>query len=305
MTANLVVRRVRIDRLDGLPERLKAGAGGRSRTAQLHVGPLSVKDGRQVGVQIVQDRTSGWWRQTIAEDRDAMQAGAFAVNRLRCDIVIGPDVVENEGQQYGKNYAELQENGISNFVLAAKRVTVNDPVQQHASDSRHQPGPDDQSAKFSIGHRLKGQREFGIAFSILCKRRQGDAEQANASRDRKERFEQCAADLFELASSLDLRLTGAASRDHPEIGELYLECDRASASSRSLAVRPHLVDDLAKRLSRGLVREEIGGKRVLGAERFAYPIGPDGTLVDAARRPVIVGAGLPEMLLQEGLRLRP
>src|SRR5215472_1014002 len=156
MTSNLVVRRVRIDRLNGLPERLKAGAGGRARIAPLHVGPLSVEDGRQVDVQIIQDRAPGWWRQTIAEDRDPVQAGALAVNRQRCDIVIGPDVVENEGQQYGENYAELQENGISNFVVAAKRVTVNDPMQQHACDSRHQPSPDDQSAKFSVRHRLKG-----------------------------------------------------------------------------------------------------------------------------------------------------
>ena len=59
-----------------------------------------------------------------------MQAGAFAVNRLRSDIVVGPDVVENESQQYGKNYAELQEDGISNPMRAAKPVLVDDPMQQ-------------------------------------------------------------------------------------------------------------------------------------------------------------------------------
>src|SRR5205814_2721329 len=36
---------------------------------------------------------------------------------------------------------------------------------------------------------------------------------------------------------------------------------------------------------------------------FAYPVGADGPLVDAARRPVIVGARLSEMMLQETLCL--
>ena len=81
-----------------------------------------------------------------------MQAGAFAVNRLGCDIVIGPDVVENESQQYGKNYPELQENCISNLMRATKPVMVNDPVQQRAYESCHKPAPEDQSAKFSVRH---------------------------------------------------------------------------------------------------------------------------------------------------------
>ena len=79
-----------------------------------------------------------------------MQAAALAVNGLRSDIVIGPDVIENEGQQYGKDYAELQEDCISNLMVASKPVMVNNPVQQRAYESRHKPGPEDQSAKFSI-----------------------------------------------------------------------------------------------------------------------------------------------------------
>jgi hypothetical protein len=52
-----------------------------------------------------------------ALDRIAqMQASAFAVNCLRCDIVIGPDLVEDESQQHGKNNSELQKNGISNLM---------------------------------------------------------------------------------------------------------------------------------------------------------------------------------------------
>jgi hypothetical protein len=82
-----------------------------------------------------------------------VQAGAFAVNRLGCDIVIGPDVVENESQQHGKNYAELQEDCISNLMIAAKRVTVNDPVQQRACESCYKPSPEDEPAKFSVRHR--------------------------------------------------------------------------------------------------------------------------------------------------------
>jgi hypothetical protein len=82
-----------------------------------------------------------------------VQAGAFAVNRLRSGVVIGPNAVENESQQYGKYYAELQENCISNLMIATKPVTVNDAVQQRACERCHKPGPEDQSAKFSVRHR--------------------------------------------------------------------------------------------------------------------------------------------------------
>ena len=82
-----------------------------------------------------------------------MQAAALAINRLRSDIVIRPDVVENERQQYGKNYAELQEDCISNLMIATKRVTVNNPVQQRAYDSCRKPSPEDQPAKFNVRHR--------------------------------------------------------------------------------------------------------------------------------------------------------
>ena len=44
----------------------------------------------------------------------------------------------------------------------------------------------------------------------------------DALRDGKERFEQRVAELFELGARLDLHLTGAASRDYPEVGELEL-----------------------------------------------------------------------------------
>jgi len=81
-----------------------------------------------------------------------VQAGAFAVDRLRCDIVFGPDVVENKGQQYGKNYAELQEDRIADLVIAAKPVMVNDPVQQRAYQRCYEPNPDDQPAEFCVRH---------------------------------------------------------------------------------------------------------------------------------------------------------
>src|SRR5262249_3561818 len=111
--------------------------------------------------------------------------------------------------------------------------------------------------------------------------------------------EQSVAELFELASRPDRHLTGAAARDDPEVGELDLERHGAAANAGALAVVPYLVDDLAKRIARGFVDEEIGGECVLGADGFAYPIGADGPFVDAARRPVIIGAHFSEMLLQE------
>ena len=88
-----------------------------------------------------------------------------------------------------------------------------------------------------------------------------------------------------------------------EVGELHLERDRAAANASALAVAPYLVDYVSKRVPRRFVGEEIDGKRVLGADGFAYTVGADGPLVDPARRPVIVGARLSEMLLKEALGL--
>ena len=48
-----------------------------------------------------------------------------------------------------------------------------------------------------------------------------------------------------------------------------------------LAVFPHLVDDLLKGMAGGFVGQEIGGKRVLGADGLSYPIGTDRSLVNA------------------------
>ncbi len=60
---------------------------------------------------------------------------------------------------------------------------------------------------------------------------------------------------------------------------------------------PDFVDDFSKGITRGFVGEEIGWKRVLGADGLSYPVGTDRALVDSARNPVIVGARFPEMLL--------
>src|SRR6516162_5649498 len=144
-----------------------------------------------------------------------------------------------------------------------------------------------------------GQAEFRLLSLFRRERRHGNTEEPNASHDRKERFEQGVAKLFELASRPDRHLTGAATRDDPKVGELDLERHGATANAGALAVVPYLVDDLSKCVPRGFVDEEIGGERVLGADGFAYPIGVDGPFVDAARGPVIVGAHFPEMLLQE------
>src|SRR6516162_3913196 len=144
-----------------------------------------------------------------------------------------------------------------------------------------------------------GQAEFRLLSLFRSERRHGDTQEPNASHDRKERFEQGVAELFELASRPDRHLTGAAARDDLKVGELDLERDGAAASAGALAVVPYLVDNLSKRVPRGFVGEEICGERVLRADGFAYPVGADGPFVDAARSPVIVGAHFPEMLLQE------
>src|SRR5262249_52114569 len=117
-------------------------------------------------------------------------------------------------------------------------------------------------------------------------------QEPNASHDGKERFEQGVAELFELALRPDRHLTGAAARDNLKVGKLDLERHGAAANAGALAVVPYLVDDLSQRIPRGLVGEEIGGKRVFCPDGFAYPVGADGPLVHAARGPVIVGARL-------------
>ena len=154
---------------------------------------------------------------------------------------------------------------------------------------------------------LKGKPKLMLTLCLLRReRRQRDTQEPNAFSDREDRFEKCVAELFEFASGRDLHLTGAASRDLLEVRKFYFECNRPAARAGALTIYPDLVDDLAERVPRGFVGEEIGGKRVLGTDRFSYPIGADGPLVDAARSPVIVGARFTEMPLQkgQGLRLR-
>src|SRR5437763_4348718 len=132
-----------------------------------------------------------------------------------------------------------------------------------------------------------GQAEFRLFSPFRPERRHGHTQEPNASHDRKERFEQGVAELFELTSRPDRHLTGAAARDDLKIGELDLERDGAAANAGALAVVPYLVDDLSKRVPRGFVGEEIGGERVLGGDGFAYRTGATGRSVTAPRGPII------------------
>jgi hypothetical protein len=50
--------------------------------------------------------------------------------------------------------------------------------------------------------------------------------------DRKERFEQRVAELFELAPRPDLHLTGAAARNYLKVGELDLKRDLVARIGR-------------------------------------------------------------------------
>src|SRR5437763_15292030 len=86
-----------------------------------------------------------------------------------------------------------------------------------------------------------GQAEFRLFSPFRLERRHGNTQEPNASHDRKERFEQGVAELFELASRPDRHLTGAAARDHLKVGELDLERDGAAANAGALAVVPYLV----------------------------------------------------------------
>ena len=104
-----------------------------------------------------------------------------------------------------------------------------------------------------------GQAEFRLLSLFRRERRNGDTQEPNAFRDRKERFEQGVAELFELASRPDRHLTGAAAGDNLKVGELDLDRHGAAANAGALAVVAYLVDDLSKRVPRDFVGEEIGG----------------------------------------------
>jgi hypothetical protein len=60
LTSNLVACRISIDGLNRLPERLKTSACSPALITSLHVGPFSVKNGRDVGMQIGEDRIPRW-----------------------------------------------------------------------------------------------------------------------------------------------------------------------------------------------------------------------------------------------------
>ena len=83
----------------------------------------------------------------------------------------------------------------------------------------------------------------------------------------------------------------ASRRRRPSDGRTqYLERHGVAATAGALAMLPHLVDDLPQCRLFGLIGEEIGRKSALGADRFADAVGAHRPLVDAPRRPVIIGA---------------
>src|SRR5216684_1238833 len=57
-------------------------------------------------------------------------------------------------------------------------------------------------------------------------------------------------------------LSCSASRDLSEVSKLYLQRNRSPASAGALAVAPHRVDDVSKRITCIVVSEEIGGERI-------------------------------------------
>ena len=65
---------------------------------------------------------------------------------------------------------------------------------------------------------------------------------------------------------------------------------------------PHLVDERFQGGAGVLDGEEVGAERRLGADRLADAIGEHGPVVDAPGQREVIGAGLPEVLLEEGRR---
>src|SRR5438477_12791495 len=115
-----------------------------------------------------------------------------------------------------------------------------------------------------------GQAEFRLFSPFRPERRHGNTQEPNASHDRKERFEQGVAELFELTSRPDRHLTGAAARDDLKVGELDLERDGAAANAGALAVVPYLVVKLHLHFKQC---QHIGGYRRALARGAPRPAG--------------------------------
>ena len=108
-------------------------------------------------------------------------------------------------------------------------------------------------------------------FALLrAERRQRDTEEPNTFSNGKQRLEQRVAELFKFDTRRNRYLTGSASRDLPEIGELDLQRDGAATSPGALAVAPDRVDDVPQLISSRLDGEEIDRKRILGAHALPY-----------------------------------
>jgi len=77
------------------------------------------------------------------------------------------------------------------------------------------------------------------------------------------------------------------------------EGDRPAPVARSFTVPPDLVDQRLKLGDHGVEFCEITKECIFGTDGFADAIGADWPLVDAARNPIIVGAGLSKVRFEK------
>ena len=95
----------------------------------------------------------------------------------------------------------------------------------------------------------------------------------------------------------------SAPGDDLEIEELHLQRHRPASLARALAVAPDLVDQRLELRDHDVEFGEVVGKGVFGADRFSDSVGLHGPVVDAARDPVVISAGLAEVRVHEVERL--
>ena len=93
-------------------------------------------------------RTSKLGAEALLTQRGGIDLVTFP--RLADPKVLAQAVTTRWGGVSRKNYAELQKDCISDLMIAAKRVMVNDPVKQRACKCCQKPGPEHQPAQFNV-----------------------------------------------------------------------------------------------------------------------------------------------------------
>ena len=150
------------------------------------------------------------------------------------------------------------------------------------------------------------QRELAASCGLRLRQgRKRDSEQAHSFSRWQDRFKQAKAQTLKVSETVDCVVDGLASGNLLKVSELHLQGDSPPLDAGRLAMPPDLGDDRLKRFAHRHERMQVLRKGVLRPNRLANAVGAHQPFINAARDPIIVGAGLAEVPLKEGQGLRP